>query len=89
MQRTGNQMTWKRNIMKATLEFDLSNPVDQLLHTETLNAHNYKDFIDNFWQDILRPMQKHEIPENLQDAHKLLSHICVQWRTYLQEYEIK
>lgn len=75
--------------MKATLQFDLDDPEDRRSHELCTRAENYQGFVFNFWNDVLRKLNKHGIPENLDTTEKLRDYISDKYIEMKDEYNIK
>jgi hypothetical protein len=60
---------------KGTLTFDLDDPDDRDAFNRACKADDYQIFIWDYSQEVIRPLWKHGIPEELKDPDALLEHL--------------
>lgn len=75
--------------MKAILKFDLDDPDDKRQHDLALKGKSYSMFVWDYWNEVIRPLYKHDLPEKFKDGDALLEHMRTQFLEYLHEYGLK
>lgn len=74
--------------MKATLKFDLSDEDDKEKFNKALQGQSYSFFVFSYWNDVIRPLYKHDIPENLKNPDDLLEHMRQKFLDILADYNL-
>lgn len=75
--------------MKAILKFDLSDEEDKRQHDLALKGEAYSAFVWDYWNDIIRPLYKHDLPDKFKDGDTLLEYMRTQFLEGLHERGLK
>lgn len=75
--------------MKAILEFDLSDPDERQEHEWAINGRKYSMFVFEYFNNVLRPLYKHGIPDNLKDGDVLLQRLRDKFLETLHDNDLK
>jgi len=77
-------LTTKENKMKATIEFNL--PDDASEHRLAINGQKYWSVLYEFNEE-LRRLMKHGLPENIKTAQGAFEEILRRWRDETEEID--
>ncbi len=71
--------------MKVILKFDFNDDDDKRLHDLALKGEAYSKFVWDYWNDIIRPLYKNELPQEYKDGDKLLGYMRTQFLQCLHD----
>ncbi len=74
---------------KATIEYDLDDPEDVRMFHLATKAINYQLFVWDFSNEVVRPLWKNGIPEEINSAEEMLEHLQAEFGRLYDEYGLE